>query len=247
MKTLMKITLVILLLTPSLLLSKVLSNYDQGIILYNKKKYELALVYFERAFKESPMKNDLYFYLGNIYNHKKMFLESIEAYKRGLDIVSGKTKIIYLYNLAKSYQGAKMYKDALKTYRYIGSKTDKYPAIYLYMGMIYFNLKNKDETIKAWEIYLVKAPNNLQYESVRKAINILKNKNFIFPVEKDKYKTYIGRAVGKEQNSKNKQNNKRKNTKDIYISDRNVKVNSQNLIVKNKGKKEGKEYNEIEK
>ena len=67
------LTIIIGLTCSQVAIAKTLSPFDQGKELYKQGKYEVALVFFERAFKENPLNSKLYFYLGNIYNHKKMF------------------------------------------------------------------------------------------------------------------------------------------------------------------------------
>ncbi len=289
-------TLILGLICSQFTFSKTLSPYDQGIKLYKEGKYEVALVFFERAFKENPLNSKLYFYLGNIYNHKKMFNKSVEAYKRGLELTSEKNKDAFLYNLARSYQGGKQYKEALQTFTEIEKRTDIYTNIYLYKGMIYFNLRNKEEAIKSWEHFLVKAPDNSQYQSVRKAIDLLKDKNFQWPVspsEKNNTKIiYVANGQGvtavqkgtnktqvseaeREGNKKLVEDKSGKSDKDAISEEEikkreeqlieelkkkeeeeankgvddsvsQLKVDSEDLKVKDQDKKEGKEYDEIE-
>ncbi|HEO64750.1 MAG TPA: tetratricopeptide repeat protein, partial [Spirochaetes bacterium] len=160
-----------------------LSPLKQGMNLYKQGKYELSLVFLEKAFKENPLNYRLYFYLGNVYNHKKMFKKSIEAYKRGIEISPVQQKKEFLYNLARSYQGDKQYKEALGLYSKLEKESSKYPEIHLYRGMIYYNLQNKSAVIKSWETYLAQAPNGPQYQSIRKAIDIIKDDKFRWPVE----------------------------------------------------------------
>lgn len=259
--------------------SKTLSSFDQGMKLYKMGKYEVALVYLERAFKENPLNGQLYFYLGNIYNHKKMFNKSIEAYKRGLELTSNNSKKLpYYYNLARSYHSAKQYKEALKIYNKL-QKIELYPTIYLYQGMIHFKLRNKVQTIQAWETYLVKAPRNVQYKSIRRAIDRLKDKNYKWPPSEDKrnfkvvYLTSGSGIINEEMLKGSKSNGKQgaqsdnktsekgdsklldelqkkekgNNNKGVDESIRDVKVDSDDINVKDQAKKEGQEFDEIEK
>jgi len=271
------------------------SSYEQGIKLYREGKYEVALVFFEKAFKENPLNSKLYFYLGNIYNHKKDFDKSIEAYKRGLDLASKEDRRSFLYNLARSYQASNRFKEALIVYNKLEKETDRYPEIYLYQGMVHFNLRNKADVIKSWETYLVKAPENSQYNSVRKAIDYLKDKNFKWPERPvdnkdmrviyltsgtgtvgtagDGSKTGVAKAgrdedkrileeKGKDKSAKStdkdtkdaedklvkelQQKEEDKANKEIDDSVVNLKVDSEDLKVKDQKKKEGKEFDDIE-
>jgi tetratricopeptide (TPR) repeat protein len=45
--------------------------YNEGIKLFNKKKYEVAKVLFERSIVFDPKHSDSYLYLAKIYNYKE--------------------------------------------------------------------------------------------------------------------------------------------------------------------------------
>jgi len=152
----------------------------------------------------------------------------------------------------------------------------------LHQGMVYYQMQNKDQTIKAWETYLMRAPRNRQHQSVRKAIDHLKDKNFKWPEKekpvyvipanakveiaqgerdrgnkivegKDGAKSGDGKVnekdvkdgEGKLVNDLKESENEEAN-KEVDESVENLKVDSDDLKVKDQDKKEGKEYNEIE-
>ncbi len=242
-----------------------LSPLKQGMNLYKQGKYELSLVFLEKAFKENPLNYRLYFYLGNVYNHKKMFKKSIEAYKRGIEISPVQQKKEFLYNLARSYQGDKQYKEALGLYSKLEKESSKYPEIHLYRGMIYYNLQNKSAVIKSWETYLAQAPNGPQYQSIRKAIDIIKDDKFRWPVEVAKGNREKDKKIVEDEDNADKkpteeeikkakeklvkelkEKEKAEANKGVDDSVENAKIDSENIEVKGQEKKEGVEYDEIE-
>ncbi len=249
--------------------SQNLSPLKNGIKLYKQGKYELSLVYLEKAYKENPMDTKLHFYIGNIYNHKKQFSKSVEFYKRGIELSKGNEKHPFLLNLARTYQSALDYKEALNTYDQLQKLTDEYPKTYLYKGMIYYNLKNKEGVVGSWETYLQKDPTSPQYQSIRKALDIIKSENFkwskqvskgargedkkIIEDNKDKKekKAPSSEKEIKEEEDKLvndlKEKEKQQANKEIENSVSNVKVDSEDIEVKEQpDKKEGKEFDEVE-
>lgn len=162
-------------------LSSLISPWKQGLILYQDGKYELALIFFERAFVENPLHTDLHFYLGNLYHHKGLYAQAVEAYSRGLELASETEKEALSLNLAQSHQAIGNSETALSLYESIDS--DLYPQVYLHRGMLYFEEGKREEVISSWTKYLELQPNSNQKESIQKALIRLNDPNYSLPSE----------------------------------------------------------------
>jgi hypothetical protein len=57
-------------------------------------------------------------------------------------------------------------------------------VVHLDMGNTYYSMEDVTNTIVQWETYLQKEPNNPQAENIRKALEALRRKDFMFPSQK---------------------------------------------------------------
>lgn len=244
--------------------------YDQGVKLYEEGKYELSLVFLERAFDENPLIHEqLYFYLGNIYNHKKNYKKAIESYHRGLEMASDENQDSFKMNLAKSYLDNKQYEKAIELYDELEKTLESKSDVLFYKGMAYFNLEDKDNAVTAWQNYLDNAPQDEpQYDSVKRAIDLLKDPEFKFGKKKEVTKGARDEDKKLTEDDKEAQDKKMtdeeiKQQEDDLVSKLEeqeemqaisfikdsiaaAKIDSEKLCVADQEKKEGRDFDEVE-
>ncbi len=233
-------------------------NFDKGKELYLKGKFQIALYFFKKAIEEDPLNPQLYFYLGNIYNHREEFDKSIDAFLKGIDLADEKND--YYYNLAKTYRSAKKHEKALQTFRKLLSRTDAYPESYYYIGLINFKLKNKEDTISNLETYLAKKPDSPQYETIEKVIKFLKENDDIWKKKPSGNVQYVPFPMGyypqggipqglnAEQYYRDMQSRtpNEMNQGGVNNALLDIQAHGGELTVGDQSKKEGPEFDEIE-
>ncbi len=170
---------------------------------YAQNKFHLARDLFEQALRSAPLKfdEDSCLMLGNIYNHQGNFAEAVKMFERGLEIALPKNRPIFYINIAQSYRHLKNYIKSLEALNTVKDYSDKYPEIFLYEGMAYFQLRDKEKTIQSWEAYLVKVPYGSQSDTIRKAIAWLRNPTFKWPeeIEREQREAEIARRQNEVQ------------------------------------------------
>ena len=63
-----------------------LSNYNVGVMLFNNRQYDEAIVHFKKALELNPDLIHAYNYLGNAFQEKKQFDESITYYQKAIQV-----------------------------------------------------------------------------------------------------------------------------------------------------------------
>lgn len=169
---------------------------------YLNNKFYLAKDLYEKVLNKHPLNfnAEACLILGNIYDHQGQFALAIKLYERGIELSNEpKQKIVLYLNLAQSYRHAKKYVKSLEILQKVIQHADKHPEIFLYRGMAYFQLRNKDKTIENWETYLVKVPYGDQSDTIRKAIKWLRKPNFKWPEEIERERQVAQRQRRQQQ------------------------------------------------
>lgn len=151
---------------------------------YSAEKYEIALLTLLEAVKRRPESAPAYLLIGNIYVHKKEFPQAAGYYRIGLDLAEDRGPFLYNLGLATYYEGK--FRDAIGWFGQAIAARSNFVDAHLEMGRAFFQLSDRTNTITQWETYLVKAPNNPQADNIRKALEILKRTNFMFPADRKK-------------------------------------------------------------
>ncbi|HOJ50659.1 MAG TPA: hypothetical protein PKW55_07605 [Spirochaetota bacterium] len=217
-------------------------NIKEVLKLYQTKNYEKARETLEIWLKNSPSTFPVsgFLLLGNIYDHFQLFDAALKVYQKGMDLAEN--KFPFIINLSQVYRHMKNHQESIKLLLSIENKANFYPEIYLFMGMSYFELRDRLKTIGVWEKYLDLKPDGPKPDKVRKALAWLKQKDFKWPEE-----------LEKESKDKAKElEDFIKDLKETIKSDtmKNIKENTsikeKDVKIKDKGKEEGKRFDEIE-
>ncbi len=223
---------------------------------YSKSRYKIKTIYkYYKAKKFKKVKSQLelwltnspttfpesgFLLLGNVYDHLKMFPIAIKIYEKGMS--RSKNKFPYQLNIAQVYRHQKNHKKSLELLEKLKEKSSVYPEIQLFMGMSHFELRDRINTIRSWENYLVFKSSGKKSDKVRRALAWLKKKDFQWPEDLKKKREQDSKDLKKffEDLKKSISNEKIKSLKDKP----NVKEGK--LEIKDKGKAEGEKFDEIE-
>ena len=147
-----------------------------------QRKYEMAELLLQESLKKNPENQLAYSYLGDIFLNKKRYDGAIHLYKKALDINPNNAE--NYFRLGQIYYYKKMGNPAIENYRKSLELDESLKFSYYQIGLTYLMLlRDKQNTITNWETYLVKAPEDPQYEKIRRVIELLKDPNFIIPPE----------------------------------------------------------------
>lgn len=181
-----------------------------------------------------------YLLLGNVYDHFKLFEGAIKLYDKGELIAEN--KFPFLVNKAQAYRHLKNHAKSVEILLNLKNYASFYPEIYLFLGMSFFELRDRAKTIENWENYLNYKPVGLKPDNVRKALAWLKRKDFKWPEElkqqADKEAEDLKKFLEELKDTVNKEK-----LKDLK---QNPEVKEEKLEVKDKGKQEGERFDEVE-
>lgn len=148
---------------------------------YLAGRYEIALITLLSAVKEQPENSDCYLYIGNIYTHKREFGKAVAYYRIGLDLA--RRPGIFHFNIGQALYHDGKYRESLESLRRSLENDSRLVEAWLEMGRASYQLSDRTNTIAFWQRYLVEAPNNPQADTIRKAISLLSQTNFLFPAQ----------------------------------------------------------------
>jgi tetratricopeptide (TPR) repeat protein len=178
--------------------------------------------------------------LGNIYDHLKVYPAALQVYEKGLSVAEN--KFPFLVNIAQVYRHMDNHQKAIETLEKIRDKGSFYPEIYLFLGMSYFESRNRLKTIEVWERFVDLKPPGPKTEKVRKALAWLKQKDFKWPEDLEKESKEKTEELKKflEDLKKTVEKESEKDLKG------NPEVKEEELEIQDKGKEEGEKFDEIE-
>lgn len=155
-------------------------TFKKAVSYFYQNKLEMAEILLQDELKKNPENQMAYSYLGDIFLQKKRYDGALELYRKSLDLNPASAEDYF--RIGQIYYYKKDGNAAIDNFRksYSLNKSIKY-AFY-HMGLSYLILhRDKQQTIENWENYLKLAPEDPQYEKIRRAIEILKDPNFVLP------------------------------------------------------------------
>jgi tetratricopeptide (TPR) repeat protein len=143
-------------------------------------KFEMAKVLFEEELGKNPENSLAYSYLGDIHLNKKQYDKTLELYRKALELNPACGEDYFRIGQVFYYQ--KNGNAAIDNFRKAREMNPKYKFALYHIGLTYLiHLRDKENTIKSWEEYLRIAPEDPQYEKIRRAIELLRDPNFVIP------------------------------------------------------------------
>lgn len=156
--------------------------FEKGLGFYKEKRFLLAIGAFKNAVEMGSKDPRLYLLLGNSYVGIDDYDKAIESYKKGLQSPLPMAYYgVYSFNLGYAYGLKKLYSQAIATFDQALAYDMSLTHAYWYKGMLYYQLRDRTNTIREWETYLTVNPNGPQSENIRRALELLRDPNFAFP------------------------------------------------------------------
>ncbi len=155
-------------------------TYKKAVKYFFQRKFEMAELLLQEALKKNPENHLAYSYLGDIFLMKKQYDGALHLYRKALDIEPNNAD--NYFRIGQIYYYKKIGPMSIENYQKSVSIDPKITYAHYHIGLSYLMLlRDKDNTIKSWETYLRLAPEDPQYEKIRRAIELLKDPNFQIP------------------------------------------------------------------
>ncbi len=155
-------------------------TYKKAVKYFFQRKFEMAELLLQESLKKNPENHLAYSYLGDIFLMKKQFDGALQLYRKALDIEPNNAD--NYFRIGQIYYYKKMGPLSIENYQKSVSIDSKITFAHYHIGLSYLILlRDKENTIKSWETYLMLAPEDPQYEKIRRAIELLKDPNFQIP------------------------------------------------------------------
>jgi tetratricopeptide (TPR) repeat protein len=154
--------------------------FDRAVKYFYDQKFEMAELLLQETLKKNPENHLAYSYLGDIFLKKKRYDGALQLYRKALEIQpnSGEN----YFRIGQIYYYKKNGDLAIDNFKKSFELNPKIKFAYYHIGLSYLMLlRDKQNTISNWERYLAIAPEDPQYEKIRRVIELLKDPNFIIP------------------------------------------------------------------
>jgi tetratricopeptide (TPR) repeat protein len=154
--------------------------YRKATRYFFQKKFEMAELLLQEVIKKNPENVMAYSYLGDIFLKKKRYDGALNLYKKALDINPQMAE--NHFRIGQIYYYKKLGNMSIESFRKTLELDSKIKYAYYHIGLSYLMLlRDKKNTIENWETYIKIAPEDPQYEKIRRVIELLKDPNFVLP------------------------------------------------------------------
>lgn len=154
-------------------LTGILSAESEGEKLFKSNRPAEATLFLEEEIKNGTASSAAYNYLGLAYYQTGDYLNSIDAFARGLKVPATNKKILS-YNQGNAYFAMGDYENAAKSFSLTLSADPKYTQALLNRGNSYLMAQKYPETIADYERYIVMEPDDPQRPKLEAIISLLK-------------------------------------------------------------------------
>ena len=145
-----------------------------------QKKFEMAEMLFQEAIKQEPFNAMSHSYLGDIYLMKKRYDEALSSYLRAVELDPQIAE--NYFRLGQIYYLKKEPAPALENFNKALEMDSSLKFTYYQVGLTYLMLvRDKEKTIENWETYINLAPEDPQYSSIKRVIELLRDPKFVLP------------------------------------------------------------------
>ena len=204
-------------------------TFQKATTYFFQKKFEMAELLLQEVIKKDPENETAYSYLGDIYLKKNQYDGALNLYNRALEINPNSAE--NYFRIGQIYYYKKIGNVSLENYDRALALDPKLKIVYYHKGLTTLMLlRDKERTIQYWQTYIDLAPEDPQYESIKRVIELLKDPNFKIPPEGSDISIEEALLLGgatlenKDREAENKKadhENKKSNDKieDIYLDD----------------------------
>lgn len=155
-------------------------TFKKAVKYFYQKKIEMAELLLQEELKKNPENSLAYSYLGDIFFEKKRYDGALNLYQKALD-VNPKSAENY-FRIGQIYYYKKNADLAIDNFKLSYKLDSKLTYAFYHIGLSYLMLKrDKNSTINNWENFLKIAPEDVQYNKIKRAIELLRDPNFVLP------------------------------------------------------------------
>lgn len=155
-------------------------NFEKAVKYFYQKKFEMAELMLQEVIKKDPENSMAYSYLGDIFLEKKIYDGALGLYKKAIDLDPANSENYFRLGQVNYYK--KLGNVALENFKKSLELDKNLKIAHYHLGLTYLMLmRDKKNTIESWEHYIRLAPEDQQYESIKRVIELLKDPNFFIP------------------------------------------------------------------
>ena len=156
--------------------------FKQGEQYFFQKKYEIAEQTLLRVIDKEPAHAKAYSYLGDINLFNRRYNNALKYYNLAKE-VSAKPGYEY-FRIGQIYLELKNSEEGLNSFLSAYNLDPSFKPSLYQIGYVYLIYKrDKFKTIEYWKKFIAEAPNDPQYEQVKKAIAMLEDSSCVIPPE----------------------------------------------------------------
>jgi tetratricopeptide (TPR) repeat protein len=145
-----------------------------------QKKFDMAESLLERIIEKNPDHATAYSYLGDIYLIKKRYDGALELYQKSVQLKpeAGEN----YFRIGQIYYYKKDGRQAVDFFKKAIEVDPQLKFAHYHVGLAYLMLlRDKANTIENWEAYVKIAEDDPQYDRIKRAIELLRDPNFVIP------------------------------------------------------------------
>ncbi|MCU0821046.1 MAG: tetratricopeptide repeat protein [Spirochaetes bacterium] len=147
-----------------------------------QNKLEMAELLLQEELKKNPENQKAYSYLGDILLKKGKYDEAMVLYRKSLDI--DPDNAFEYFRIGQIFYYKKESGPAIENFERSYKLNPRLKFAYYHIGLAYLMLRrDKEGTIKNWQNFVDIAPDDPQAEKIKKAIELLRDPNFVIPPE----------------------------------------------------------------
>jgi tetratricopeptide (TPR) repeat protein len=155
-------------------------TYKKAVKYFFDRKFEMAQILLQESIKKNPENAMAYSYLGDVFLFKKRYDAANSMYKKALDLNPGSAENYFRIGQVHYYR--KDGRDAIDNFTRAFDLDSGLKMAQFHIGLAYLMLqRDKEKTIEHWERYIAIAPEDPQYENIRRVIELLRDPNFAIP------------------------------------------------------------------
>lgn len=145
-----------------------------------QQRFSMAEVLLQEVIKKDPENHLAYSYLGDIFITNNRYDAAINVYRKAVEINPGSAE--NYFRLGQAYYRKKMGAEAIKYFDMALQMDSGMDIAYYHLGLTYLMLeRDKNSTIHNWETFIKKAPEDPQYENIKRVLSLLKEPGFEIP------------------------------------------------------------------
>lgn len=156
--------------------------FQKATTYFFQKKFEMAELLLQEVIRKEPENAEAYSYLGDIYLMKNQFDGALNLYNKALELKPDSAE--NYFRIGQIYYRKKIGNVSLENYDRALQIDPRLNIVYYHKGLTTLMLlRDKESTIQYWERYISLAPEDPQYDNIKRVIALLKDPNFKIPPE----------------------------------------------------------------